>query len=157
MQVECRRLDDFDVRANSVKIDAQGAELEILKGATTTVAASNVVVLEVWFKRRYKGQARLDEVQEWMGERGFIAAGFSALYFDNANGQTGITFADMVFCRPGPTPQGRKVVLVALIDACLDRLISHILPANQFRRRDRLLLAIIKLIGAFKFSAPQIY
>ncbi|MGY3053553.1 FkbM family methyltransferase [Pedobacter sp. UYEF25] len=55
-----------------VKIDTQGYELEILKGAKETLKTTKVVLLEVSMLNIYKGGPLVDEVILFMKERGFF-------------------------------------------------------------------------------------
>ncbi len=64
-----------------LKIDTQGYELEVLKGATETVAAVGVIQTEMSFQPLYGGQPLFDEVYHYLASRGFavfdIVPGFS--------------------------------------------------------------------------------
>lgn len=157
IEVECRTLDSFGIKADALKIDVQGAELEVLMRAKNTLASAHVVELEVWFERKYENQARIEEIQHWMTEQGFKSAGFSALYLDKAEAKSSVAFADMVFVRSAERAHGRKVVLVALIDAALDRLIPHFLPDGCSTSVDTMIMSVINMLAAFKFRAPQIH
>ncbi len=157
LEVDCRTLDSLDINADIIKIDVQGAELEILKEATTTVSGAHVVELEVWFERKYHDQARIDELQEFMTKYGYKSAGFSSLYFNSADRQSSVGFGDMVFVRPGQSAHGYKVMLAALIDASLDHLIAHFVSPGLSRLSDRWIVAFIILLGMFKFKSPRIY
>lgn len=157
IMVECRRLDDFEITADMVKIDAQGAELEILRNAQNTLAQIHVVELEVWFDRKYHDQARIDELHDFMQTQGFRAAGFSALYFDNQSNGSGIAFGDMLFVAQAVDTQNGKVVLAALIDAALDRLIPRFASPGFKSSSDRMLLRAIQAISFFKSSGPKEY
>jgi len=157
IDVECRTLDSFNICADVLKIDVQGAELDILKQAKNTLAGAHVVELEVWFERKYEKQAQIEDLQDWMNKQGFRSAGFSALYFDSTDARSGIAFADMVFLRPPTTVNGRKIIVASLISAALDHLIAHFLPRGVFRSIDTWLVAIIQLIATLKFRAPKVF
>ncbi len=64
-----------------IKIDTQGYELEVLKGAEETVAAVGVIQAEMSFQPLYGGQPLFDEVYAYFASRGFtvfdIVPGFS--------------------------------------------------------------------------------
>jgi len=65
-QVEVRPLDDFAIAAvGFIKIDVEGHELEVLKGAAATIAQSRPIVL-VELKK-----AHVDEADAWFAERGY--------------------------------------------------------------------------------------
>ena len=64
-----------------LKLDTQGTELEILRGAERTVRERTVAVLsEVSFCEIYSGQALFSEVELWMRERGFSFYGFTSFH-----------------------------------------------------------------------------
>jgi FkbM family methyltransferase len=56
-----------------LKLDVQGYELEVLKGATAALAGSDFVLLEVSLWPYNQGSPLLREVVEWMDGRGFRA------------------------------------------------------------------------------------
>jgi FkbM family methyltransferase len=60
------------IAVDAMKIDTQGTELEILKGATRALESSVLMVeAEMSFFERYIGQAVAAEVLAWMHARGF--------------------------------------------------------------------------------------
>src|SRR3954464_4911538 len=54
-----------------VKVDTQGFELEVLKGATRVLAETEIVILEVSFFRLFTSNPIFSEVVIFMAERGF--------------------------------------------------------------------------------------
>ena len=56
-----------------IKLDLQGYELEVLRGAPAAVKAANFVLLEVSTWRYNAGAPLLHEVVAWMAEAGFIS------------------------------------------------------------------------------------
>jgi FkbM family methyltransferase len=59
-------------RVDVLKVDTQGSELEILKGADATVRGSVVLAeIEVSFLERYTGQPLIGDMMTYMRERGF--------------------------------------------------------------------------------------
>lgn len=54
-----------------LKIDVQGFELEVLKGAGTLLDDIKLVILEVSFKEMYKNQPLIDEVIDFMRQNNF--------------------------------------------------------------------------------------
>ena len=56
-----------------VKVDVEGAELQVLAGARETLAATDVVLLEVSFFRLVAGGAEVADVVAFMREAGFSA------------------------------------------------------------------------------------
>ena len=65
-----------------LKLDAQGGELAILKGATRTLAERSVAVIaEVEFCPLYDGQPLFSEVEQFMRGQGFAFYGFLAMSY----------------------------------------------------------------------------
>jgi FkbM family methyltransferase len=54
-----------------LKADVQGYELEVLKGATQCLASTELLILEVSFRKIYKDSALAHEIIAYVGERGF--------------------------------------------------------------------------------------
>jgi FkbM family methyltransferase len=78
-RVPVRPLDDLLAEAgvtevDLLKIDVQGYELEVLRGATKTLAATRWLFIEVSMIEHYKGQPLFDSLMKWLGERGFLLA-----------------------------------------------------------------------------------
>lgn len=81
-----------------MKLDVQGFELEVLKGAASTFGKTEVYMLEVsmFSFDDVPGMPVLREVIEFMGDRGYETydfAGFLRRPFDGALGQCDICFA----------------------------------------------------------------
>lgn len=78
-----------------LKIDVQGFELEVLRGAERTLRLVDEVYVECSFVELYEGQALADEVVAFLLERGLRLAGvFHTLYRNSEAIQ-----ADMLFRR----------------------------------------------------------
>lgn len=73
-EVPTRRLDDVDpiVDADYIKIDVQGAELDVLRHAVRTLSRTCIVESEVEFVPIYKKQPLFGDVQTFMREQGFV-------------------------------------------------------------------------------------
>jgi FkbM family methyltransferase len=56
-----------------VKVDAQGAELDVLNGASKTLADTELVLLEVSFFEFFVNGPQFYDVVHYMKERGFVA------------------------------------------------------------------------------------
>jgi FkbM family methyltransferase len=54
-----------------LKVDTQGSELLVLKGAEQSLCSVMVAEIEVSFFRRYVGQPLFGEIEAWTNERGF--------------------------------------------------------------------------------------
>jgi FkbM family methyltransferase len=57
-------------RVDALKVDVQGAELEVLRGAPRLMASTRIVEMEVEFQALYEGQPLFDEVLAFMREAG---------------------------------------------------------------------------------------
>lgn len=59
-------------RVDAIKVDTQGSELEIMKGARTCLADSVIVAeVEISFLRRYEGQPLFRDIDAFMDDAGF--------------------------------------------------------------------------------------
>lgn len=97
-----------------IKLDTQGTEYEILRGATRTLDERCVaVVCEVSFCELYQGQRLFSEVEILLRRRGFSFYGFASLHHRSqraidkrrAVGRERLLYADAVFLRD-PLPGG---------------------------------------------------
>jgi FkbM family methyltransferase len=57
---------------NMINIDVQGYELEVFKGATETLKSIDIIYTEVNFEEVYKGCCLVKDLDEFLGERGFV-------------------------------------------------------------------------------------
>jgi hypothetical protein len=80
-KVDVVRLDDI-VKARKlpwpdlIKLDVQGYELEVLKGAADAIQHAKAAILEVSFVEYYQGQCFFDGVVEHMAKSGFLIYAF---------------------------------------------------------------------------------
>jgi FkbM family methyltransferase len=65
-----------------LKIDVQGAELAVLRGAEKTLATVDSIFVEMSFVELYEGQALANEVIEFLAARGFRIAGVFGPAYD---------------------------------------------------------------------------
>lgn len=94
--VTCRRLDGFNLVADLVKIDVQGAEQKVISGGLETIKQAVVLECELFVSEAYEGQTRLDTLVRLLESVGFSLIGPSAVYRDPANiGK--VEFVDLVF------------------------------------------------------------
>ena len=77
-KIECRKLDDVieeqapTIQFDFLKIDAQGAEFEIIKGADKLLSGSCMgLMLELFTIPMYKGITLLPDVAEYLSKKGF--------------------------------------------------------------------------------------
>lgn len=110
-RVPMRRLDDVIAERTLeepilLKLDAQGFELEILRGGRATLARAEVVILEASLIPYNEGAPLIAEVIAFMAEAGFVAYdifGGHRRETDNALYQT-----DIVFTRPESVLRAKK-------------------------------------------------
>ena len=77
-----------------LKIDVQGAELDVLKGAAKLIGMFNHIYVECSFAQLYEGQALAHEVVEYLGMAGFTLKGAYNVAYD----ETGLSVqADFLF------------------------------------------------------------
>jgi FkbM family methyltransferase len=102
--VRTRTLDayrrEWDLPApDLLKIDTQGLELRVLRGAQETLARVEVVLVEAWLQRGYGPDTPLlHELLGWLAERGFYLVEFAGEYRD-ASGT--LMTQDVLLGRPG--------------------------------------------------------
>lgn len=87
-----------DLAPFMLKIDTQGYELEVLKGALSllTPAVVPVITLEAMARTKYDGQAKLHELIAFLGDRGYQVFDISRGYREPATGQH--SEYDLTFC-----------------------------------------------------------
>jgi FkbM family methyltransferase len=102
ISVEVCRLDDFILtkslpQPQLIKIDTQGYEMEILKGAVNTLKNVDVLLVEAWLIRGYgPSTPLLFEMAHWLSHHQFFLADFSGSYRD----ESGLLFSqDCIFVR----------------------------------------------------------
>lgn len=99
ISVECRRLDSFPMifvqKPVLLKIDVQGAEMEVLKGAGRLLQECDAVMLESSFEPFYENQAAYPELISYMNRSGFRSFLQIAPHFVG----TKLTHCDLLFLR----------------------------------------------------------
>ncbi|MFM2394278.1 MAG: hypothetical protein RLZZ546_2260 [Bacteroidota bacterium] len=103
-KIVVRRLDDiFDklsIHNKNIflKIDVQGFEMEVLKGAETTINQATLVSVELSLVPVYEnGDMLYKDVINYFEERGFYLYGFQTAFVDNQTGQ--VLQADGIFAK----------------------------------------------------------
>lgn len=82
-----------------LKLDTQGFELEILKGATNTLATTHAVLMEVSLIEINKGAPLLHDVVPFMKERGFVSYDIPEIHRRQLDGA--MNQVDILFVREG--------------------------------------------------------
>jgi FkbM family methyltransferase len=75
---------DEGLRPDVLKIDVQGAELSVLRGAQKTLTSVLCVELEVNFNPQYEGQPLFGDVDAFLRHRGFLLLGLRRNYWRRA-------------------------------------------------------------------------
>ena len=101
-QVKCkmRTVDDILSEAGKsspdlIKLDVQGYEIEVLKGARNSMKTAGAILMEVSLIDMYESNPLLHDVTEFMNQAGFIAYDFCSLMrrpLDKALAQVDIIF-----------------------------------------------------------------
>jgi FkbM family methyltransferase len=80
--VQTVRLDDINEAsgASFLKIDVQGAELDVLKGSRNILSKCAVVEVEAEFVEIYKGQPTFSQLDQWLNRSGFMLHRFAHIY-----------------------------------------------------------------------------
>jgi FkbM family methyltransferase len=90
-RVQTTRLDDIPEVSETdfLKLDVQGGEAMVLKGAPRTLKRALVVQTEVWFAQLYRGQPLFGDIDALLRARGFLMHRYV--------GTTGRAFVPMIF------------------------------------------------------------
>ena len=102
--IEIRTLDSFlpELRLQKkvmVKIDVQGFELNVLRGAEAALANVDILIIETSFYELYVGQPLFEEVHRHMTERGFSYRGNFDQVYSAVSGE--VLQADAIYIRRG--------------------------------------------------------
>jgi FkbM family methyltransferase len=103
VQVEVSRLDDLLVREKAqgrlfIKVDVQGYEIELLKGATTALQQCVLLQVEVSLVPLYENAPMLPEVWDYVSRSGLKFLMFDDLLHSSRNQQP--VSCDLYFYRP---------------------------------------------------------
>jgi FkbM family methyltransferase len=100
LKVPLVRIDDVvpaGLRVGLLKLDVQGFEMSVLRGAEATLERTMVVLVEINYKPHYEGSADFNDVHGFLVGRSFRLFGVSAPY----SGREGPLWADAVYSKIG--------------------------------------------------------
>jgi FkbM family methyltransferase len=104
LKVPVVRLDDIiaaHVRVGLLKIDVQGYEMDVLRGASRTLRQTAALLIEVNYTPHYEGAVSFDQIHEFLTGSEFQLYGISAPY----GGENRPLWADAMYVR---TEAGKK-------------------------------------------------
>jgi FkbM family methyltransferase len=84
-----------------LKLDVQGAEIEVLKGAESCLLLIDMIYCEVSFVELYKGQPLASEIVSYLAARDFSLRG---VFNQSVTRNVGATQADFLFTRNAYSP-----------------------------------------------------
>ncbi|MFZ9830339.1 MAG: FkbM family methyltransferase [Ilumatobacteraceae bacterium] len=106
LKLPCETVDRIAQQLNTnfdvLKLDVQGAELDVLRGATNSLAYGIAIDIEVEFCELYKEQPLFDQVFTFLRKAGFEFIDFTYIYRWSPNTYNGLgqaTFSDALFMR----------------------------------------------------------
>lgn len=121
-----------------LKLDVQGAELMVLKGAKNTLKNTGVIHCEVEFYPIYEGQPLFHDVVSYLKDKGFYFIDFVEMSrYHYLNGQAGgardrLLWADAVFFRDTAEPELRaSQALIASVVYKKLSLAAHLLGSGN--------------------------
>jgi FkbM family methyltransferase len=100
--IRIRELDSFDNEINwtrkiLLKIDVQGFEMNVLKGADSSLKKIDIIIVEILFVELYENQTRFDDIYKFLYERNFSYKGNFNQVADTKTGR--IIYADAIFIK----------------------------------------------------------
>lgn len=154
--ISCLPLDDFNLNVDFLKIDTQGMELKVLKGASRTLKDCTCVQVEVYFQQFYIDQPLFSEIDEFMRSNDFVLLDLvDQKYFasDGYYGAGQLIFCDAIYIKDASKIKfdiesaykhslayiafenyGRAIELIKRFNFTELYLIAHKLKKRQFNR-----------------------
>lgn len=80
-----------------LKIDVQGYEYEVLRGAEVTLANVDTIIVETSYRQLYLHQPLFDDIYLFLRERGFVFSGILEQILNPVNGE--VLQSDSIFQR----------------------------------------------------------
>jgi FkbM family methyltransferase len=108
-EVRCSTLDDYCEeagigRVDLLKIDVQGAEASVLRGAARTLESTGAVVLEASFYDFYEHKTAISELEHCLGPAGLSLFSILEISQNPMNGRT--DWAELLYTRDGRAGSG---------------------------------------------------
>ncbi|MDP9421556.1 MAG: FkbM family methyltransferase [Pseudomonadota bacterium] len=142
-RVQVERLDTLanadGFQPHVLKVDTQGSELMVLKGAQDSLRSVMLAEVEVSFFQRYVGQPVFADIEEWMKQQGFELIELYRLKRYRAANSLGI--------RGSPVGDGQRSGRVAYADAIFMRNEAAVLASSADDGGTGLLRAMITLLA----------
>jgi len=101
-------LDSYDLKPDFIKLDTQGSELEILKGAEESLKTTTCIECEVEFEEVYDGQGLFCDIHAFLLARGFTLWGITTRYL---SGTRATLFGDGVWFRDGTEGERKREII----------------------------------------------
>jgi len=139
-QMTTRRLDEVlpEGPVDFLKLDTQGAELMILKGAERTLSQTATVHCEVMFSAMYVGEPLFPAVQEHLLSKNFelidllVSVRYSYLTPSGRSAPDRLLWADAVFFRKTDDPETQRIqALIAAAVYQKPTLAEHLLVLSE--------------------------
>jgi FkbM family methyltransferase len=80
-----------------IKVDVEGAELDVLRGATTTLSKTEAVIIEAPVVLRKEGASSFGEIVRFLHERGFAVFDIAEMSYHQKSGFLNLT--NIIFVR----------------------------------------------------------
>ena len=91
-----KTLDKIFSEIDLIKIDVQGAELELLKGSIKTITKSKYILIEIHFIKSYSSSPLFFDIAEFLEDYNFKFQRFYELVIDNQD-RTKMLYGDALF------------------------------------------------------------
>ena len=108
IQVQIRPLDDYAQTGCSIlKIDAEGSEMEVLKGATTVLSRCQLLIIELSIFPRWDGEGKFAEIFSLLDTNGFELFDIPLLWYPMR--KRDLTLIDAMFVPTADRRAGRWI------------------------------------------------
>lgn len=155
IQIDCNTLDNLGVYANIIKLDVQGAEMEIIRSSPKAVNYADAVAMEVCFSRLYEGQSDLSDLIETMNSHNYNFIGFTKLYEESNNQTFNLAFSDVLFVKQKNEQKSWQIIMSSLIENCLERRARSIIDINRIGIFNSIIVKAIIILSLCKYQAPM--